>query len=265
VSKLPGAASDGPLGRQRPSLFRGENCGFASRPVPQTVVESRPRRAHSPHRSYLGRGFRGPLEGHRSVATSASGPLLALRLLTSRRVFCSTGVGSPWALRCEASADLAGVVVRVGARVKQFKAGDEVYARPADHHIGSFAELIAVQEKDLALKPKRLTLKEPGRTSTLSPSRCVPENVGSHIQRRSRTGGVCRLDHLPTGNVCGDCRRRRERPAVQPLPARNSIDHTETRERRTVKSLASGDWGPSVCLRFPSRGQAQFGCRSRCN
>lgn len=56
--------------------------------------------------------------------------------------------------------DLAGVVVRVGARVKGFKAGDEVYARPSDHHIGAFAELIAVPEKDLALKPKRLTMEQ---------------------------------------------------------------------------------------------------------
>jgi alcohol dehydrogenase len=56
--------------------------------------------------------------------------------------------------------DLAGVVVRVGARVKRFKPGDEVYARPADHRIGTFAKLIAVQEKDLALKPKTLTMEE---------------------------------------------------------------------------------------------------------
>ena len=56
--------------------------------------------------------------------------------------------------------DVAGVVVRVGARVKRFKPGDEVYARPADHRIGTFAELIAVHEKDVALKPKNLTMEE---------------------------------------------------------------------------------------------------------
>jgi alcohol dehydrogenase len=56
--------------------------------------------------------------------------------------------------------DVAGVVVRVGAQVTHFKPGDEVYARPADHRIGTFAELIAVQEKDLALKPKALTMVE---------------------------------------------------------------------------------------------------------
>ena len=56
--------------------------------------------------------------------------------------------------------DVAGVVVRVGARVKRVKPGDEVYARPSDHRIGTFAELIAVQENDLALKPKNLTMEE---------------------------------------------------------------------------------------------------------
>jgi NADPH:quinone reductase-like Zn-dependent oxidoreductase len=56
--------------------------------------------------------------------------------------------------------DVAGVVIRVGAGVKHFKPGDEVYARPADHRIGTFAELIAVQEKDAALKPKKLTMEE---------------------------------------------------------------------------------------------------------
>lgn len=56
--------------------------------------------------------------------------------------------------------DVAGVVVRVGARVKHFKPGDEVYARPADPRIGTFAELIAIQEKDLALKPRKLSMEE---------------------------------------------------------------------------------------------------------
>lgn len=56
--------------------------------------------------------------------------------------------------------DLAGVVLRVGARVKRFRPGVEVYARPSDHRIGTFAELIAVREDDLAMKPKNLTMEE---------------------------------------------------------------------------------------------------------
>src|SRR5438270_2334133 len=56
--------------------------------------------------------------------------------------------------------DVAGVVVRVGPRVRRFKPGDEVYARPADGHIGTFAEFIAIKEDDLAIKPKALTMEE---------------------------------------------------------------------------------------------------------
>ncbi len=56
--------------------------------------------------------------------------------------------------------DVAGVVVRVGTRVKHFKPGDEVYARPRDHRIGTFAERIAIPANDVALKPKNLTMAE---------------------------------------------------------------------------------------------------------
>lgn len=56
--------------------------------------------------------------------------------------------------------DLAGVVVRVGARVQRFKPGDEVYARPDDNRIGAFAEFIAIKESSLAIKPKDLTMEQ---------------------------------------------------------------------------------------------------------
>ncbi len=56
--------------------------------------------------------------------------------------------------------DVAGVVARVGARVQRFKPGDEVYARPADGRIGAFAEFIATNEDDVAIKPKALTMEE---------------------------------------------------------------------------------------------------------
>jgi len=56
--------------------------------------------------------------------------------------------------------DVAGVVVKVGARVQQFKPGDEVYARPDDFRIGTFAELVAVKEDSLAIKPDNITMEE---------------------------------------------------------------------------------------------------------
>jgi len=56
--------------------------------------------------------------------------------------------------------DVAGVVVRVGSKVRGFKSGDEVYARPNQERIGTLAELIAISEADIAFKPKNLTMEE---------------------------------------------------------------------------------------------------------
>ncbi|TDQ21739.1 alcohol dehydrogenase-like protein [Phyllobacterium brassicacearum] len=56
--------------------------------------------------------------------------------------------------------DVAGMVVRVGTKVRKFKPGDEVYARPRDGRIGTFAESIAINEADIALKPKNLSMEE---------------------------------------------------------------------------------------------------------
>ncbi|MGX7873800.1 NADP-dependent oxidoreductase [Mesorhizobium sp. ORM6] len=56
--------------------------------------------------------------------------------------------------------DVAGIVVRVGPKVRKFKPGDNVYARPRDGRIGTFAEFIAMDEADVALKPENLTMEE---------------------------------------------------------------------------------------------------------
>src|SRR5215216_5592631 len=56
--------------------------------------------------------------------------------------------------------DVAGVVARVGSAVRDFQAGDEVYARPRDLRIGTFAESIAIDQDDVAPKPASLTLHE---------------------------------------------------------------------------------------------------------
>jgi len=58
--------------------------------------------------------------------------------------------------------DMAGVVTKVGSKVSRFKVGDEVYSRVSDHRIGTFAAYIAVEEKDVALKPKNLSMEEAG-------------------------------------------------------------------------------------------------------
>ncbi len=56
--------------------------------------------------------------------------------------------------------DVAGVIARVGPDVRGFAVGDEVYARPDKDRIGTFADLIAIDQDDIALKPASLSMQE---------------------------------------------------------------------------------------------------------
>jgi NADPH:quinone reductase-like Zn-dependent oxidoreductase len=56
--------------------------------------------------------------------------------------------------------DVAGVVTEVGAEVHDLAIGDAVYARPRDLRIGAFAEYIAIDRADLAIKPESLSFAE---------------------------------------------------------------------------------------------------------
>lgn len=56
--------------------------------------------------------------------------------------------------------DVAGIVTKIGSKVTKIKIGDEVFARPSDFKIGTFAEYISVRENDLALKPATISMEE---------------------------------------------------------------------------------------------------------
>jgi NADPH:quinone reductase-like Zn-dependent oxidoreductase len=56
--------------------------------------------------------------------------------------------------------DVAGIVVGIGSNVRRFKLGDEVYARPRDGRIGTFAERIAIDQTDVALKPGAIGMED---------------------------------------------------------------------------------------------------------
>lgn len=56
--------------------------------------------------------------------------------------------------------DVAGIITKIGSKASLLKIGDEVFARPADFKIGTFAEYIAVNENDVALKPKNISMEE---------------------------------------------------------------------------------------------------------
>ena len=82
--------------------------------------------------------------------------------------------------------DVAGVVTQVGADVRDFKVGDEVFARPRDLRIGTFAEYIAIDENDVALKPASLhcTKPPPSLWSRWLPGRSWSRRLESSRGRR---------------------------------------------------------------------------------
>ena len=56
--------------------------------------------------------------------------------------------------------DLSGVVQEVGSKVTSFSPGDEVFGSPTHRRQGTYAELVSVDERALALKPPRLSHEE---------------------------------------------------------------------------------------------------------
>lgn len=92
--------------------------------------------------------------------------------------------------------DVAGEVVKVGARVRQFKPGDEVYARADDFRIGTFAEFVPVMEASLALKPRGLTMEEAASVPLVALTAWQALVVKAHLKKGQKvfiqagSGGV---------------------------------------------------------------------------
>lgn len=66
----------------------------------------------------------------------------------------------PYKLPLTLGHDVAGTVIQIGAKVRGFAVGDEVYARPRDQRIGTFAERIAIDESDVAHAPTTISTVE---------------------------------------------------------------------------------------------------------
>jgi NADPH:quinone reductase-like Zn-dependent oxidoreductase len=62
----------------------------------------------------------------------------------------------PWIL----GLDVSGVVEAVGSKVTRFEAGQEVFGSPRHNRPGCYAEFVAVDERELALKPQSLSHEE---------------------------------------------------------------------------------------------------------
>jgi len=102
----------------------------------------------------------------------------------------------PYRLPVALGHDVAGIVVQVGPRVRQFQAGDEVYARVDDFRIGTFAEFVPVREASLARKPQGLTMEEAASLPlvALTAWQALVENAGlkngQHVFIQAGSGGV---------------------------------------------------------------------------
>ena len=92
--------------------------------------------------------------------------------------------------------EVAGVVLRAGSGVQRFKPGDEVYARPDKDRIGTFAELIAIDQADVALKPTTLSMEEAASIPlvALTAWQALVENAklkrGERVLIHAGSGGV---------------------------------------------------------------------------
>lgn len=102
----------------------------------------------------------------------------------------------PYRLPLVLGNDVAGVVVRVGSNVRQFKPGDEVYARPAQDRIGTYAEYIAIDEADVARKPANLTMEEAASLPLVALTAWQALVERAHLQKGQKV-----LIHAGSGGV----------------------------------------------------------------
>ncbi len=92
--------------------------------------------------------------------------------------------------------DLSGVVTQVGAKVRRFRIGDEIYVRLDKRRIGSFAEFAAVSESDASLRPRNVTFEEAASLPlvALTAWQALVElgrvNAGQRVLIHAGSGGV---------------------------------------------------------------------------
>jgi NADPH:quinone reductase-like Zn-dependent oxidoreductase len=66
----------------------------------------------------------------------------------------------PYSLPLLLGNDFAGQIVALGSRATDYKVGDQVYGKPNQSRIGTFAEFIAVNQSDIAIAPTSISATE---------------------------------------------------------------------------------------------------------
>lgn len=98
----------------------------------------------------------------------------------------------PWIL----GLDVSGVVEAVGAKVKRFAVGDEVWSSPVHDRPGCYAEYVCIDEAEVALKPKNVSHDEAASLPlvALTAYQCVVEKgrveKGQSVLVLAGSGGV---------------------------------------------------------------------------
>ncbi len=98
----------------------------------------------------------------------------------------------PWIL----GLDVSGVVEAVGAEVRGFRPGDEVWSSPTHRRPGCYAEYVAIAEEEVALKPKNVSHDEAASLPlvALTAWQCVVEKgrvaKGQTVLVLAGSGGV---------------------------------------------------------------------------
>ncbi len=158
--------------------------------------------------------------------------------------------------------DVAGVVVRVGSRVRRFEPGDEVYARPHQDRIGAFAEFISMNEEDAAVLHHtrnedgsgylccrgywRHHGPSPGVTLLLSRSVCAPLPSRSGEKSSGIRDSEGRSESLRSGLPGHAGTRRHRRYSIIRGP--RSFGHLERPCQGRAGGLASGDGATEVWI-----------------
>lgn len=158
-----------------------------------------------------------------------------------------------------AGVDLAGEVVSIGARITQFRPGDEVFGAAR----GSFAEYVCAKESRLALKPRNVTFEEaaatPGAATTALQGLRDKGRVhsGQRILINGASGAVgtfaVQIAKALGAHVTAVCSTRNIE-MIRSLGADRAIDYTRedfTRdsERYDVVFDSIGNHSLSSCLR----------------
>lgn len=150
------------------------------------------------------------------------------------------GYGRDWEMPLPAilGCEIAGTVAEVGASVRKFKVGDEIYGYINLRRGGGYAEFVAAKESDIALKPKNLDFVNAAAVpvGSLTSWQAIFDKArlaaGQKILIHAASGGVgsmaVQLAKAKGAFVIGTASAKNEE-FVRSLGADQFIDYTKTR------------------------------------